>query len=229
MNNANNTLPALMKAVSNKDAGNMKARIKKAFHKREAFELKKEPNGTHIELRRAERFLLDNDNLARMLVVLNADPDLMLNRERKEGYRSNLKGFQKIKSLLQYIVGESLSFERVSLALFASTIIAAKSGIERISNVEQELVLSNVPVSSFPKELQSAIEDYKHKFMRLRGDSRNQSCQFRTTFDNLGAYTFDSADSSDKNGKGIIVNMESPLIQYLAARWKLEGTKLPVS
>jgi hypothetical protein len=216
-------LPSMISAVPQADVTAMVTRLNRAMDARERFERSKAPNGSHIELRRAKAFLRGNRRLAAFLCVTGSDPDEMINRTRKEGTRANLKGFQKLKKLLDYVTNRSLVFERVSLALFASTIIAANKGIGWISSQEQELILSNVPVSSLSKEIQDAIASYKHKYMTLEGDSRNQSCQFRTTFSNLGMFFFAREDTEEANSLGIMVNMESPVIQYLNQRWNLDS------
>jgi hypothetical protein len=219
---ANVDLPALINAVPPQEVTAMVHRINLALEARERFERSRTPHGSHIELRRAKAFLRNNRRLAAFLVVCGADPSEMLNKVRKAGSRSDLKGFQKLKRLVDYCTGRSQVFERVSLALFASTIIAANRGIGWISSTEQELILSNVPVGSLPAEVQTAIEEYKHRYMRLEGDSRPQACRFRTTFENLGLYYMSREDSDDTSSLGINVNMDSPVIQYLNQRWELD-------
>lgn len=218
----NQTLPnAIAKMNASKVNASLR-RVEKSLAKREAFEIQKAPHNPHIELRRAARYLRGNKTFAAFMAAIGADSDLFLNRERKLGYRSNLKGVQKVKSLVEYITGRSKKFDRVSLALFASSIIAAKRGIDWISNQEQEKILSSLPVDSLPPEVADAIRHYQYKYMRIEGDSRNQACQFRTTFDNLGCYEFSKADTPDANLNGIEVNLDSPVIQFLSAKWELD-------
>lgn len=223
------SLPELMDSVTPEQESAMVANINAALAERKAFEVKKAPKGTHLELRRTIQFMKDNRRLARFLVALNADPHEMLNRERKLGYRSNLKGFQKMKTLLDYVTGRSGAFERVSMALFAATIVAKLKGrTDRngfVSNEEQEFILSNMPVKSFPKELQEAVKSWQNKYMPLSLESRNEASRFRTTFENIGCYTVDSQDTDSKHSRGIIVNMESPLIRYLVDRWNLKAVQ----
>jgi hypothetical protein len=216
------SLPELINAVKPQTVTGMVKRINKALEEREAFERLKAPHSAHIEFRRARSFLANNRGFAAFLCALNVDPDHLLNRVRKDGYRANLKGVRKLKNLYQYVTGKTRSFERVSLALFASSIVAAKRGINWINNNEQELILSSLPVSSLPDEVQEAIKDYQHKYMRIEGDSRNQACQFRTTYDNLGCYFVSRDDVDDSNRQGIHINLDSPVIQFLSKKWELE-------
>lgn len=217
-------LPELVSNVKPKDVSAMVKRVNAALKTRADYELMKSPNGSHVELRRVAGMFADSRTVAAFLHVLGADPDLMFNRVRKAGTRSNLKGFRKVRQLIDYTTGRKGTFETVSKALFASTIIAAQKGATWISSQEQELILSNVPVNSLSKEIREAIEEYKHKHMTLEGDSRPQSCQFRTTFNNLNIYDYarEEFDNTDYS-LGIMVNMESPVIQYLSHRWNLKG------
>ncbi len=216
-------LPDLIAKQSPQAINAMIKRIEKAYKEREAFEYSKNPNGSHIELRRAKNLIVGNRRFAAFLSAIGACPDKLLNKSRKLDTRANLKGIKKISMLCDYITGESRIFERVSLALFASTIIAALKGTQWISNAEQELILSNVPVQSLPHEVQAAIHDYKHKYMSLAGDSRNQSCQFRTTFENLNCFYFSREDTIDSNRLGIGVLLDSPVITYLIDKWNLQS------
>lgn len=212
-------------AVPSIKTTNMVKAIHKALVERECFEKAKSPNGSHIELERAKAMLAHNRRFAAFMVATNNNPNELLNSTRKAGTRANLKGIKKVRMLVDYITGKTNIFERVSLALFASTIIAAQKGIEWISNAEQELILSNLDVSSLPNEVQEAINAYKHKYMWIGGDSRNQSCQFRTTFNNLGCFYQSREDCDDMNRGGIGVNLNHPVIDYLATRWNLKGIK----
>lgn len=219
----NVNLKDVVSTVPGRDIANMKRRIEKALKEREAFERAKSPNGAHIELERAKNYILNNRRFAAFMVATNSDPNELLNRSRKVGYRANLKGIKKVKMLCDYVTGRTKVFERTSLALFASTIIAALRGINWISNNEQELILSNLDVGSLPKDVQEAIAEYKHKYMSISGDSRNQSCQFRTTFENLGCFYQSREDCDDMNRLGIGVNLDNPIIQHLIERWNLKG------
>lgn len=205
----------------------MNDRIFAALEERGEFERLKAPHGSHIEFRRAADALYGlqgNNRVSAFLVALNADPDLMLNRVRKDGTRSNLKGFTKIRKLVDYVTGKTQRLETVTLALFASTIIAAQMGVEWIASPEQELILSPEKVQSLPVEVQAAIRDFQHKHMRLTGDSRPQACQFRTTFENLGCF-HQLRDNFYDNAYtfGISVVPSNPLVSYLSSRWGLSG------
>lgn len=200
----------------------MVERINLALKKRADFELSKKPNGTHIELRRVAGKFADSRGIAAFLHCIDADPDLMFNRVRKDGTRSNLKGLQKVRKLYEFIVGDTGAVETVTCALFASTIIAARMGVNWVSSAEQEFILSSEKVKSLPAKVRDAIYAYQHKHMTLEGDSRSQSCQFRTTFSNLGAYYFarEEFDESDYS-LGISINLKSPIVQFLSDAWEL--------
>jgi len=204
----------------------MTARINAALKERALFERAKNPNGSHVELRRVVAQFMHNKTFAAFLMVCGANPELLFNRERKAGSRANLKGFSKVRQLLDYITGKTNAFEIVSKALFAASIIAALKGIYWIASPEQELILSDESVNSLPQEIREAIYKYQHKHMTVEGDSRNQSCQFRTTFSNLGMYSFsrDEFDNSDYT-MGINVDLNHPVIQYLINRWQLAAYK----
>lgn len=215
-------LPELIKAVSEKDINAMVKRITRALTDRAEYEYNKNPNGSHVELRRVVNWFKDSRSIAAFLHVIGADPQEMFNRQRKNGSRSNLKGLKKVRQLFDYISGRTNAFERVSLAMFASTIIAADQGVSWISSQEQELILSSEQVNSLPVQVRTAIREYQHKHMTLAGDSRNQACSFRTTFANLGIYTFAREDFDDNAYTlGINVNMNSPIVRYLYDRWEL--------
>jgi hypothetical protein len=219
-------LPQLVSDIETNQSNRTQAmveRINAALKDRAEFELRKAPNGSHIELRKVAGMFADNRRVAAFLCAVDADPDLMFNRVRKNGTRSNLKGFTKVRKLIDYVTGRTKVFERVSLALFASTIIAANKGVSWIASPEQELILSSESVNSLPRDVQEAIADYKHKHMTLEGDSRPQACQFRTTFANLGVYEFyrDEFDNTDYT-LGISVIMSSPIVRYLNDVWQLE-------
>lgn len=198
-------------------------RIMEALREREAFERAKKPNGSHIALRKAFNAFAYNRRVAAFLLVIGANPQVMFNRSRQQGSRANLNGFMKVRKLIDYITGEEETFERVSLALFAATIIAANMGKGWIANPEQELILSSEKVESLPPAIRDAIRDYQHKYMSLTGDSRFQACQFRTTFNNMGIYHYMREDfDNSEYANGILVNMESPVVQFLNDRWNLE-------
>jgi hypothetical protein len=201
----------------------MVKRVNAALEERAAYERAKSPSGSHIELRKVLGAFYNARTAAAFFVALKVDPDLMFNRSRKEGTRANLKGFTKVRKLIDFVTGRTKVFERVSLALFASTIIAARMGVEWIASPEQELILSKESVQSLPTPIQEAISEYKHKHMTLTGDSRPQACQFRTTFQNLGIFEFyrDEFDNVDYT-LGITVNMDSPLVDYLTKTFHLD-------
>lgn len=225
MNNQHINLPEAIAAVPTKEVTAMLRRIMAELNKRQEFETLKEPFGSHVVLKQTIAMLRGNRRFAAFLCVIGADPAEMFNRTRKEGTRADLKGIKKVKMLVDYVTGRTGAFERVSLALFAATIIAAKKGVKWVSNAEQELILSSLDITSLPEEVQDAIKAYQHKYMRIHGDSRPQSCRFRTTFSNLGAFMFSREDQDDKNRLGIMVNMDSPIVRYLTDRWELESVK----
>jgi hypothetical protein len=200
----------------------MLRKLENEMSKREAFEVAKAPNAPLIELRRAKQTIIGNRRFAAFMAAISADPSELLNKVRKEGYRSNLKGIQKVKSLVEYVNGRSNKFDRVSLALFAVSIIAAKKGIDWISNEQQMFILSSLDVPGIPEEVREAVRYYQAKHLTLAGDAANQACQFRTTFNNLGLFTYANRDVEERNLNGIQVNLNSPVIQYLSARWKLD-------
>lgn len=204
----------------------MVERINSALKDRAFFERAKAPNSSHVELRRIVAQFMHNKTVAAFFIVCGADPALIFNRERKAGTRANLKGLKKVKQLIDYVTGKTNAFETVSKALFAATIIAALKGCKWIASPEQELILSDESVSSLPEEISTAIYSYQHKHMTIEGDSRPQSCQFRTTFNNLGMYSYsrEEFDSCDYT-LGINVNLGHPVIEYLATRWNLHSFK----
>lgn len=204
----------------------MVERINTALFERATFERSKRPHNSHIELRRVASAFADSRTVAAFLLALDANPHLMFNRVRKAGTRSDLKGLLKVRRLIDYVMGGDTAkdLDAVSKALFAATILAALNGVEWIASPEQELVLSNVRIESLPAELQSAVFEYQAKHMRVEGDSRPQSCRFRTTYANMGMYTFMRDDMDDNDYTlGISVNLSNPLIQYLAHTWGLKG------
>jgi len=204
----------------------MRERINSALKERAFYERSKSPNGSHVELRRTVGAFLHNTTVAAFFVCCDADPDLVFNRSRKTDARANLKGFRKVRQLIDYVTGKTNAFETVSKALFAATIIAALNGVRWIASPEQELILSDESVNSLPQEIREAIYQYQHKHMTVEGDSRPQSCQFRTTFNNLGMfhYSREEFDNSDYT-LGINVDLDHPVIQYLVNRWQLKPFK----
>ena len=210
------------------DVSAMVESIHKAIYERATYERAKRPNGSHLELRRVVNQFTDSRKVAAFLIAVGANPHLMFNRQRKAGAKSDLKGLQKVRRLIDYVMGgpTAKDIDAVSKALFAVTITAALSGVEWIASPEQELVLSSIPIQSLPEEVQSAIAEYQVKHMDITGDSREQSCRFRTTYANLGLYTFmrDDFDGCDYT-LGVSVILSNPLIQYLIATWNLKGIK----
>ncbi len=218
-------VPAVLNWIAENKASDVAAMvtaINLALDNRAVFERELKPNGSHIELRKVIAAFRYNNLAAAFFVMVKANPELIFNRTRKAGTRADLKGLLKLSNFVEYVAGKSYKLDSVTKALFAATIIAAFKGVRWIASPEQELILSSEPVNSLPLELQTAIAEFKHKHMTLTGDSRPQSCRFRTTFANLGFYTFarDEFDNSDYS-LGIMVNLESPVIQYLASHWGL--------
>ncbi len=211
-------------ALSNKAAevAEMKERINKAVYERAMFERSKKPNGSHVEMRRTANQFADNDRVAAFFHALNVSPEVMFNRSRKDGWRSDLKGLQKVRKLIDFLTDRTHSLDTVSTALFACTIIAARKGLDWISSAEQELILSPENVGSLPSDIQSEIRKYQHKHMTVEGDSRPQACRFRTTYANLGIYHYDRQEFDDSEySLGIKVNLDNPVVQDLASRWNL--------
>jgi hypothetical protein len=222
----NVSLPDAIKAVPKREAAKMIKRINKAVLDRATFEREKSPNGSHVELRRVANLYVDSDRIARFLVVLGADPDLMFNRVRKDGTRSNLKGLKKVSGLVDYVTGKTGAIETVTKALFAGTIIAALKGVTWVASQEQEFILSSEKVASMPLEIREAIYAYQHKHMTIEGDSRPQSCAFRTTFANIGVFHYMREDfDNTAYTMGVVINMDSPVVQYLVERWELAKYK----
>jgi len=218
-------LPAIILdiiASESDEVAAMVERINQAVYDRATFERSKQPNGSHIELRRTANAWADSSICAAFLIYLNANPDTIFNRSRKDGTRANLKGLQKVKTLFDYVMGRKDVIDFCSFALFASTIIAAKMGTTWVSSQEQELILSSEKVNSLPRDVQNSIRQYQHKYMSIEGDSRNQSCLFRTTYANLGLYHVSREDWDNTNySLGVMVDTDNPLIMYLSDRWEL--------
>lgn len=204
----------------------MRERINSALKERAFYEREKSPNGSHVELRRTVSAFLHNNSAAAFFLVCGADPDLVFNRERKAGTRANLKGFRKVRQLIDYITGKSHAFETVSKALFACSIVASYKGINWLASPEQELILSPEELGSLPEDIRNDIYSFQHKHMTIEGDSRNQACQFRTTFENLNMF-IQLRDEFDGNEYtlGISVIPNHPVIEYLATRWNLKQYK----
>lgn len=208
-----------------KEVTAMVGRVNTALYERATFERSKKPHGSHVELRRVANMYADSRNMAAFLHVIGADPQVMFNKVRKDGTRANLKGLQKVRKLCDFIL-EDKPLDMPSKALFAATIIANRMGAKWISSNEQEFILSSESVESLPADIRNAIYAYQHKHMTIEGDSRPQSCTFRTTYANLGAYHYarEEFDNSEYS-LGIMVDTTSPIIQHLTATWELERFK----
>lgn len=215
-------LPQVMNGFRSRQVESMLHKIDAQLIERRAFEETARPNKTHIELREAEKQLRGNETVARFFLANSVDPSRVLNWTRKDGYRSNLKGIRKLRKLCEFVANYG-SIDRVSKALFAATIIAANRGCGWISNSQQELILSDLPVSTLPQELREAVSEWQNRYMSLTHESRNQSCQWRTTYENCGAYAMSAQDTVNGQELGVTVNMDSPLVQYLNNRWKLDS------
>lgn len=211
-------------ASESNEVQTMKKRIEKAIYDRALFERQKAPNASHVELRRVAGDFINSTNAAAFFVLLNADPDLIFNRVRKEGTRASLKGLRKIKCLIDYIMGNKDTLDIVSKALFASTIVAANKGVEWIASPEQEYILSPESVNSLPKDIREAIYTFQHKHMTIEGDARHAASHFRTTFANLGFYTYAREEFDNSSYQmGIVIDLHNPVIIYLNERWGLNN------
>jgi hypothetical protein len=210
-----------MQQVPNRDVSNMLAKIARALDKRAAFEASKAPHKLHVELMAADKQMRGNKTLARFYAVLDASPDLILNRERKEGYRANLKTVRKVRGLSEFMAGENGKINGVCKALFAATILAARMGTEWVSNNDAEKLLLALPLDSMNGELRDALAELSGLNIRDAKEARNQACQFRTAFENLGCYFVSRSNPDDMNANGIRANLESPLMFSLANRWGL--------
>src|SRR5689334_14976642 len=136
-----NDFQKAMHDVSGPKAASMVRKINLALEKRYAFERENKPNSPLVEMRDAYTQLHGNTNVARFLCVLEAEPDVMLNRVRKDGYRSNLKAIRKIRMLAEYMAGEHGRINGVTKALFAASIIAARENQPWVSNSDAEAIL----------------------------------------------------------------------------------------
>lgn len=210
-----------MESIPSTQVASMVRSINAALNHREAYERQKAPNGAHVELRDVIGMLRGNSTVARFLIVLGADPDVMLNKQRKAGYRANLKPIRKIRMLAEYMAGEHGAVNGVVKALFAATIMAAKLKTYWLSNDELERILARIPLMDVPEELRVSIQAWNAVNIKSGAESRNQACQFRTAFENLGCYIKSREDMADLNKSGIYANMNNPLIQDLAKRWNL--------
>jgi hypothetical protein len=214
-----NLFAASMAAHSPQKVTGMIKRVANALAKREAFEQQKAPNALHIELQAAKAQLQGNKTVARLFLSIAADPDVVLNRERKRGYRANLKCIRKVRMLAEYMAGDNGKINGVCKALFAATILAGMSGKPWVSNNDAEKLLLQVPLSDLPQELADALAELRGLNIRDAKEARNQACQFRTAFENLGCYYVCKGNSDNLDQRGIVANNDSPLIQALAQRW----------
>lgn len=216
------TFAELMELVSAPKVTAMLKRIDKALETRAIFEQsKKKP--AYIELQAAFEQMEGNKTLARFFAVMDCDPIEYLNKERKRGYRTNLKTVRKVRMLAEYMRGEHGAINGVCKALFAATILAAKHGKPWSSNSEAELLLFGMPTSQFQRneELWKAYESFSMLNIRSGEEARNQACQFRTAFENLGVYFKSREDEADLSTNGIYADLNNPLIKALACKWSL--------
>lgn len=214
----NNTFATAMTAVKPQAVIGMLKRVNKALDSRVAFEAAKGTRA-NIELASAEKQMRQNKTLAKFYAVLKADPDLVINRVRKDGYRANLKTVRKVRMLAEYMAGQNGKVNGVCKALFAATILAARMGKPWVSNNDAEKLILQLPVESMGAELRAAFEELRGLNVRDPKEARNQACQFRTAFENLGCYFVAKSNIDDADERGIIANMESPLIVALAEKW----------
>lgn len=208
-----------MDDVPGNQVGGMVRRINTALDKRYAFERANKPSSPLIEMREADTQLRGNSTVARFLIVLGADPEVMLNRVRKDGYRSNLKAMRKVRMLAEYMAGHHGKINGVVKALFAASIIAAKENHPWVSNSDAEAILLRLQTSN--PELLSSIAAFTALRIKSASEARNQACQFRTAFENLKVFYSSRDDETDLSSNGVRASMVSPLIQALAHRWGL--------
>lgn len=208
-----------------KAVADMSAHILAAIKERADFEHKLKPNGSHVELRKVFRdfYGIDgNKTVSAFFIAVDADPQLLFNRQRKDFTRANLKGFHKIRKLINLVMGTG-DVDTVTKALFASTIIAALKGVNWVASPEQELILSPEAVLSLPADIREAIYSFQHKHSTVEGDARPQASQFRTTFENLNCFvsTRDEFDNVAYT-KGVTVLLNSPIVSFLKDKWQLD-------
>jgi hypothetical protein len=197
----------------------MISKVRKALDERTAFEEAKKPGKLHVELRDAVKQLDGNALMARFYCVLKADPMEVLNKERKEGYRANLKTVRKVRMTAEYLAGDSTRLNGVCKALFAATILAARLGKPWVSNNDAEKLLLSLPVTTGNAELTAALKELQGMNIENASEARNQACQFRTAFENLNCYRIARGNAKDLSANGIYANLDSPLIMALADRW----------
>lgn len=216
------TFQSDMNKVSGPKLAGMVSRINRALDKRIAFEQAKAPKSSHIELKAADKQLRGNKTVAAFLAVLGADPDKMLNNERKAGYRSNLKAIRKIRMLAEYMAGEHGAVNGVVKALFAATILAAKNNSPWTSNKDAEQILLGLADrTDMPTELLCSVVNFTSLNILDPSEARNQACQFRTAFENLGVFFFSREDANNLSSNGIYADLNNPLIKALANKWGL--------
>lgn len=216
-----NSFKQLMDQQPSQKVASMTHQLNQAFKNRETYERQKNPLGSHIELNSVKRQLVGNALVARFLCTLKADPDIMLNKQRKAGYRANLKAIRKIRMLAEYMAGKGHAINGVCKALFAATILANKFKMAWLSNAECEKILAQMDLKEFPEELRLSIEEFNKTSISDPMEVRNQACQFRTAFENLGIYFMTRDDADNNNNIGIYGDMANPLMQDLAVRWGL--------
>lgn len=197
--------------------------INKALDRRIDFEVTKNPNAAHIELREADKQIRNNATFARFLLVCGADPDTILNKVRKQGQRANLKNIRKLRMLAEYCAGKHGAINAVTKSLLASTIVAANRQIPWLSNAEQVRILSDMRLNLLPDEIAQSIMQFNHKYLKSSAESQNQASQFRTAFENLGCYTKSREDDDNFSQTGIHANINHPLMSYLNNRWNLRA------
>lgn len=213
-----------IKASESREVDSMVKRINSALLERANFEREKAPHKSHVELRRVAAQFADSRNVAAFFVALNVDPWIMFNKVRKNGWRTNLKGLQKVRRLVDYVMGNKPTLDMDSTALFAATIIAANKGIEWISSSEQEFILSSESINSLPKDIAKTIHEFQSKRMTIEGGSRPHSCEWRTTYANMGLYTYSREEvGEDDYSLGVHIDLTNPLIIFLNETWGLSN------
>lgn len=198
--------------------------IVKAIATRQEYETAK-GTGWHIELFKLEKKLENRDIMkafARLLCLANASPDRIFNYERQVNSRANIKGIVKILNLALYLDNYTGNLDRVTLTLFYLTISSALAGQDYVNNHETELQLFGHSYSTLPPEI---AEKLRKIFAARRGvnDCRNEACQFRTAFENLGIFAKESVERGLRTDKGIRIDLESPIVRALIDRWNLSA------
>lgn len=215
------TFAEMMELIPNQKVSAIIRQIDKALSIRSDFEASK-AKPAYIELEAAKKQMAGNKTLARFFAVMETNPIEFLNLERKAGYRTNLKIVRKVRMLAEYMRGEHGAINGVCKALFAATIIAAKQGSPWTSNNDAEkLLFQAFDAMRFSEEFFRSYETFSRLNIQSPEEARNQACQFRTAFENLGVYFNTRNDENDLSSNGIYADLTNPLIIDLTNRWGL--------